>query len=398
MSKIQEVISFLKSKKYVALIIGVILFFLLLRVVLLQTPNTELTYTVVRENLVDTVQVSGTYMTASQTPISSPSNGIIDQIFVKNNDHVQKGDPLFHVQSSATPDQQKTAYATYLAANSAVQADNATMYSLQSAMFSAWNTYYNLATNSTYQNSDGSPNSSNRVLPAFTTAQDNWFAAEAGYKNQQAVIAKDQAAFSAALQTYNETQSITVIAPISGQVENLLSQVGDQVAAPQPLALSGNTVTPPVNPVLVLLGLGDPYVASDISEDYATQILSHQKAYLVFDADKNKTINGEVSSIATVGNSNQGIVTYPARITLDVNQPLNIRPNMTALITIETLRINSVLDVPNSAVITKNNLSYVELVSHKLIPVELGTKGTAKTEIINGLSEREIILANPNSQ
>jgi len=396
MKKIGEIIFFLKSKKYFVLIIGVIFLFFLLRFILLQKPNTELTYTVKRENLVDTIQVSGTYMTASQTPVSSPSNGVIDQIFVTNDEEVKKGDSLFHVQSSATADQQKTAYANYLAANNAVQADNATMYSLQSVMFTDWNTYFNLATNSTYQNSDGSPNTSNRVLPAFTTVQDNWLAAEAAYKNQQTVIAKDQAALSAAQQAYNETQSVTVTAPLSGQVENLLSQDGDQVSAP-PLALSGSTITASVNPVLVLVGSGDSYISSNISEDYATQILPNKKAYIVFDADKNHTVTGKVSSIAAVGNNNQGIVTYSARITMD-NQPLTIKPNMTALITIETLRINNVLDVPNSAIITKNNLSYVELTSHNLIPVELGTKGFVKTEILNGLSEGTVIIADPNSQ
>lgn len=398
MNRSEEIQSFLKSKKYYVLFLGAILLFFLLRLILLRTPNTELTYTVKRENLVDVVQVSGTYMTASQTQVTSPTNGVIDQLFAKNNAVVQKGDPLFHVQSTATPDQQKTAYANYLAASSAVQADNANLYALQSAMYSVWKKFTDLATNSTYQNGDASPNTTNRVLPEFTTAQDNWLAAEAQFKNQQVVIAKDQAALSAAQQAYAETQSVTVTAPIAGKIANLLSQVGDQVSAPQPLVLLGNSISSSSNPVLILVGSGDAYVAADISEDYATQVLPYQKAYLVFDADKNKTITGEVASVASVGTNNQGIITYPARILMDANQPLNIKPNMTALISIETLRINNVITVPNSSVFTKDNISYVKLAgSHKLIPVELGTRGTAKTEIINGLSAGTVIVVDPNS-
>jgi len=392
-----EIISIIKSRKYYFIVIGSILLFFLLRIVLLRNPNTELTYTVKRENLVDTVQVSGRYMTASQTQVTSPTNGVIDKILVNDNDMVQKGDALFHVQSTASSDQQKTAYANYIAASSLVQADNANLYTLQSSMYSAWKKFTDLATNSTYQNSDSSPNTTNRVLPEFTTAQDSWLAAEATYKNQQGVIAKDQAALSAATQVYNETQSVTVTAPTSGKVANLLSHVGDQVTASQPVLSSGNS-TFSVNPFLVLVGSGDSYVAADISEDYATRIIPYQKAYLVFDANKNQTITGKVESIASIGVNNQGIVTYPARIIMDVNQPLNIKPNMTALITIEILSINNVIDVPNSAIITKDSISYVELASsHKLIPVELGTKGTAKTEIIHGLSERTILVANPSS-
>src|SRR5579872_7250518 len=151
MKQIPVIISLVKSKKYYILIVGAIVIFLLLRLVLLQKPTTELTYTIKKENLVDTIQESGTYMSAAQTSVSSPTNGVIDHLFVSNNDQVKRGDPLFHIQSSATLDQQKAAYATYLAASSAVQADNATLYSLQSAMFTDWNTYFNLATNSTYQ-------------------------------------------------------------------------------------------------------------------------------------------------------------------------------------------------------------------------------------------------------
>ncbi|HEV2339657.1 MAG TPA: HlyD family efflux transporter periplasmic adaptor subunit [Patescibacteria group bacterium] len=397
-------LTLLKSKKYYVIITIIVFLFIILRAILLTSPNTELTYTAKMENLIDTVQVSGTYSTASQIPVASPSNGVIDKIFVSNNSQVKKGDQLFHVQSTATVDQQKAAYAAYLAANSTVQADNATLYSLQSTMYAAWQAYINQATSATYQNSDGSPNATNRVETTFTVPQAAWLAAEANYKNQQAVINKDQAALSAAQQTYAETQSVTVIAPVGGTVVNLLAQSGDQVAANTSAitVIGTNTGQAAVSSstpqsILIIANLSNPYLTADISEDYATRIVKGQKASVVFDAMKDKTFSATVENIDTVGTNTQGVITYKARIATD-NLLSKIKPDMTALITIETLRKNNVIDVPNSAIVTRSNMSYVEQANtHKLIPVLVGARGVIKTEITSGLYAGTVLVANPNS-
>ena len=381
------VISFIRKRKIIIAPIIAIIVFLTIRAVLLQKPASDINYTVQKENLVDTVQVSGTYTTASQVQVDSPANGIISKLYVANGSTVKKGDPLFYIESTATADQQKAAFATYMAANAQAQTDNATLFSLQSSMYSAWKKYTDLATNSTYENSDGTPNTLNRTLPEFTTAQDNWYSAEALYKNQQNIIAKDEAALSSAKQSYDETQSVTVTSPAGGTVTNLLASTGDQVYA--------STATSP-SPVLVIANLKNPYITATISEDYAARVVTGQKASIVFDSLPNQTFQGMVERVDTVGTDTNGIITYGARVEA-FNLPPNIKPNMTAVITIETLRINNVLDVPNSAVILKDGINYVEeAYSHKLIPVTLGTKGTAKTVITNGLAYGTVIVANPN--
>lgn len=378
--KIKAIMSFIKTRKTPFIVLTLVVFFIILRAILLQKPNTELTYTVKQENLVDTVQVSGTYI-VSQTEVTSPTKGIITEIYVENNQNVKKDDPLFHVESSATATQKAVAYTNYLAAFSTLGSDNASLYSLQSLMYSAWKKYTDLATNSTYENSDGSPNTTNRVLTEFTTIQDNWLAAEANYKNQQNVIAKDQAALNAVKLAYDETQSTTVIAPVDGLVVNLLSKVGDGIS---------NTG----QPILVITDLSSPYIRADISENYATRIKVKQKASFVFDGLKEKTFNGYIDSIDTVGTSSQGVVTYRVRFSAS-NISSNIKPNMTALITIETLRKDSIIAVPNSAIINRNGNKYVEEAkSHKMVEVILGTKGIAKTEVTSGLKPGIVILAN----
>jgi HlyD family secretion protein len=386
------ILSHLKARKKLLIIPLAILVFLLIRTVLLQKPNTELTYTVHKENLVDTVQVSGTYTTASQTQVASPTTGIISKLYVKNGDIVKKGAPLFHVESTATPAQQKAAQANYLAASAAVQADKATLYSLQSAMYSAWQKYTDVATNSTFENDDGSPNSSNRTMTEFTTVQNDWYAAEAKFKNQQSVIAKSEAALSSAKQLYDETQSLTVTAPTGGTVANFLAHKGDQVAAG---FISQTTGLPTAPPVLVVTNDGDPTLTADVSQDYAVRITPGQKTTIVFDALKNEEFTGRVEDIATVGLTTKGTVTYTTRITPQNVSP-KIKSNMTALLTIETLRKNDVFAVPNSAVVTEDGQTYVlRANNHKKLPVKVGLKGLTKTEIVEGLSTGTNIVTNP---
>lgn len=382
-----RLIAFVKRHKLVSIIIIILIITFVSLTFLSSSTNGATVYTVKHENLVNTVLVNGTYTIASQTQVISPTNGIITQLFVGNGMQVKKGDPLFHVESSATPDQQKTAYATYLADESTLKADTATLYSLQSTMYSEWNTYYQLATNSTYQNSNGSPNTTNRVLPEFTTAQDNWLAAEANYKNQQAVLAKDQAALSQALQAYNETQSVTVTAPISGKIINLGSSVSDQVQAPF-------TAQPTVPPVLVIADFSNPVLVSAVDQVNIPKLQVGQKASVVFDALPNQTFAGMIKTIDAAGTKTQGSVDFNVYVTVP-NIPSAIRPNMTASITVETARRDNVLTIPNDAIIQKGNTSYVQLAGQSqqnLTPIVLGLQGLTKTEVIRGLTEGSKVI------
>jgi len=381
-----------KIKKYRTGIIlgGVILIFLVIRGFLLKKPDTELTYIVTREALVDTIQVGGTYVTSSQTEVYSTAKGIITKLYVDNTREVKKGDPLFHVESTATDEEKAQASAAYLAAKATLDADTAKLYSLQSTMYAAWEKYTDLATNSTYEEDDGRPKTENRVLPEFTTTQDDWLAAEANFKNQQGVIAKDKSALTSTLLAYNATQSITINASANGTVANLRKKSGDQVTVSQPQNRA--------EPVLVITDLSNPYISAEISEDYAARVSTGQTVHIVFDSLKDMTFTGKIETVDTVGKVSYGMVTYGVRIAVNDISPL-IKPNMTATLTIQTLRKDNVLIVPNSAIITRDGKAYVIKAHTKgkdFIEVTIGTKGITKTEITSGIKPDTIIVANPD--
>jgi HlyD family secretion protein len=403
-----------KRKLFLIPIIGITVF-LIVRTIILQKPSPDILYTVKRENLVDTVQVSGTYTTAAQTVVSSPANGTISQLYVKNGEYVKKGNPLFHVESTATTDQQNAAYTDYTSALSALQTsvqtkqtDQSTLEKDRQAILDAQDAYTLIKANAggnKTNSSTGTSYTQNELDSAeskLTSARETFSADETKYTHDDTAIIAAQAKVTQVKRAYDETKSATVYAQANGKIVNLQDRVGDSVtsaavANPTPGASTGQAAYTPNSqqPVLVIANLSDPYISVNISEDYATRVMQGQPASVVFDALRGNTYPARVSDIATVGTDIQGVVTYAARIQTS-QLPTSIKPNMTALVTIETLRRNDVIDIPNSAIVSKNGDTYVLAAkSHKQIPVTTGEKGVAKTEITQGLDEGTVIVANP---
>lgn len=407
--KKNKIRTFIEKHRFFIAPIVAICVFLLVRTILLNNPAKILEYTVKEENLVDTVTVSGTYKTASQVEVLSPANGIIKALYVHNGQQVNKGDKLFYIESTATVDQQNKANANYKTALSMVTAAqnskkdlDATMWAKQQAYITAQNAqkYKNEHTQNPTTKNDYTDLEKLAIDNGVVSAQKDFEAAEQGYKTADVILTAAQAQVQQTKHTYDETQSVIVTAQAAGRITDLQSEIGDQVTARASSAKDSDSSDPqplqmPAEPVLVISNMGNPYLVADISEDYAVRVQNGQKVSIVFDGLKDQTFTGSVESIATVGKTNQGIVTYTARIMAD-NLASNIKPNMTALITIETLRKDDVIDVPNSAIIHKDGQEYVKLVKDKsLVPVNLGIKGLAKTEITDGLSAGTIVVANP---
>ncbi len=139
-----------------------------------------------------------------------------------------------------------------------------------------------------------------------------------------------------------------------------------------------------------------------------------QKVTLTFDAVENLTITGKVVEIDSVGTVSSGVVTYKVKINLDTGDNL-IKPGMSVSATIITNMVQDVIVVPNSAVKSKNGLSYVEVFDSELLvdttvvlgslspvlpkqnEIEIGLIDDNNTEIISGLKEGDIIVTKTNT-
>ncbi len=385
-------------KKKVLVIVVFLILLLIIKNIFSPSPTQQYTFdTVSLGNIDQLVTENGTVTSSNQTDVYSPANGVLDQLFVKNGDSVTVGEKLFTVRSTATAQEQAAAYANYLSAQSTLNADNATLYSLQSTMFSDWKTFTDLATNSTYQKSDGSPNYTNRVLPEFTTAQDNWLAAQANYKNQQSVIAKDQAALNSYYLAYQATQNATITASTNGIVANIIGLTGAKVQAETSSSQASATTTV-ITPVMIIGTNHGSSIQTTVSEVDINKVALGQKADVTFSGIPNKTYSANIIQIDSYGTQTNGVVTYNVFLKI-TNADNLVKPGMSANLTIYTAHKDNVLTVANAAIIPYQNGKAVQIVGKngkvKFVPVLIGLRGFSRSEVLKGVSNgAKVILGN----
>jgi len=157
------------KKKIIVLFLAFILILASIPTIYKAVKKPEYTTAKVTKNeITEIVTESGVISTSGKVDIYSPTNGVIEDIFVSNDEAVSEGQKLFTVKSTATEQEEKAALANYLTAKSTLDSANATLHSLQSTMFSDWDTYKQLAESSTYEKPTMElPNMNKGHFPSF---------------------------------------------------------------------------------------------------------------------------------------------------------------------------------------------------------------------------------------
>ncbi len=389
----------LRNKIFVVIAVLLVGFFIFRNI---QSSNAQpqyITESVKRVTIVEIVSETGNVGNSGKTDIFSTSNGIVEEIYAQNGDEVQVGTELFKVNSTATEQEKATTLANYLSAASVLDTANATLYSLQSTMFSKWDKYKILAENSTYENDDGTPKNDQRTLPEFHIAEKDWLAAESNYKKQQGVISQAQAALTAANLAYQATQNSVVKSTAQGKIANLSIEIGDKVSA-----TSLVTGPAPTTPALSIVSeLSNSSVKLSLNEVDISKVRTGQKASINLDAFADKTFDGKVTKVDEIGTNALGVVTYNVYVTI-LNFDNRIKPAMTANVDIEVDQAENVLTVPNSAIKPYKGGKAVQIYDvqskePKFIPIKIGVRGIDKTEVLEGVAEGvEVITALQNGQ
>ena len=186
-------------------------------------------------------------------------------------------------------------------------------------------------------------------------------------------------------------------------------------------------ITSPFDAVVATLGisLGDTVssgtsAATLITNDMQAQVSLNEvdaanvkvgdKATMTFDALPDLTITGKVYQLDTLGTVSQGVVTYNAKIVFDTPDE-RVKPGMSVSADIITSIKNDVLIVPNSAIKTQGNTSYVETLDPALltatdlqngtatlvttpnrVTIEVGSSNDTDTEVTSGLNDGDQII------
>lgn len=364
----------------------VIIVFLILSVITLSTifgsqKPAYITAIASKSTITETVSEAGSISINGRTDINSPATGVVENVFVTNGDPVIIGQELFTIKSSATEQEKSQALATHLAAQNARDTANTALHSLQSSMFSEWDTFRKLAESSSYDSPE------ERNLPAYHIAEKDWLASENNYKKQQAVISQAQASVASTYLLYQATQNATVKATADGTIANISVTTGTTVKA--------YTAVAPPTPLATISNPTTTEILVSFSENDIAKIKVGQTATIDVSAVHDKKYKGVVRRVDTIGTNNQGVIRYNAYIEV-LNPDEQLRPGMNVDVVITTNTVTHVLSVPNAAVKPYQGGRAVRITNDKgeltYIPVIIGIRGTTKTQIIKGITEGQFVI------
>ena len=203
-----------------------------------------------------------------------------------------------------------------------------------------------------------------------TPAPEDVQAAELSLKSAQ--IALEQAK--------SNLKKSQLIAPFDGIVADVNIQVGQMSSAS----------TQPI----IVVDLSRLEAQVNISETDLPRIKVGQTVQVTFDALTGQTFAGKVVEVALVGAVTQGVVNYPVTIALD-QADNQIRPGMTANVTIVVEQRDNILLVSNRAVKIVNKQRVVNVIKDGKptpVAVTLGMSGDSQSEAISGLDEGDVVV------
>lgn len=332
------------------------------------------TIPVEKGTIVSSVSASGQILTANVVNITSNASGLVKKVLVKDGDRVTAGQKILElVLDSDAKQRSVSAYSSYLSAKNSLDSTVAALWTLDSAMWAANRTFIN----------DAVARGLLAYDPTYIQENDNWLAAEAKYKKQQAVIAQAKVALSNAWLSYRAV-SPNVSAPMSGVITNITYAEG--------MTLDGTSDTGQA--VAVLRSEGNPLATFSLSEIDVLSVKPGQKATIKLDSITDKTFTGKVATVDRIGKVSSGVTSYPVVIRFDT-EASEILPNMSATANIILETKDNVLLVPTSAVQKQGDQSVVRVLKGKqeqTVTVETGLISDTQTEIVSGLSENDEVI------
>jgi macrolide-specific efflux system membrane fusion protein len=334
--------------------------------------------------IISSVSASGQVLSVNVMSANTQASGIVKTVYVKDGDQVSKGDKILEIDLDFQGEQKNAqAWASYLSAKNSLESAKASQYSLQAEMFGKWDTFKELAESDEYKDTD----SPNRTLPEFHIPEKEWLAAEAKYKNQEAVITQAQISINSAWLTYVQTSSL-ITAPMDGMITSLMYAEGMSIGTLDTGSTTSN------QKVATIQTEGMPIVTVNLSEIDVSRVAIGQKATIIIDSLPDKTFTGKVIGVDRIGQTSSGVTQYPANLQLD-SSAVEILPNMAVTANIIIERKDNALLVPSGVMQKQGDQNYVNLLVNgqsQAVPVEVGLSSDTQTEIVSGLKEDDLVI------
>ncbi len=273
-------------------------------------------------NLVVRVSATGKLRPTNQVDVGSELSGIIEQVFVDENDRVSRDQLLAQLDLSQLEDKVVRAEASLAAAEAQVMQAQATVDE----------------TRSNYARLQRLAETSTSAAPSATELE----AAAANAKRAEANLASARSGVTQAkadLQSgRTNMQKASIRSPFDGVVLVRSIEPGQTVAASFQA------------PVLFTLAedLSRMELLVEIDEADVGKVDMGQRAIFTVDAWPGRKYDAVITKVGFGATETEGVVTYPATLQVD-NPDLSLRPGMTASADITTLNRDNALLVPNAA-------------------------------------------------
>jgi HlyD family secretion protein len=211
----------------------------------------------------------------------------------------------------------------------------------------------------------------------------------------QAEIAKAQAQMAQAKASLENAQedlrNSTIVSPIDGLVLSRDVNVGDAVSS---ILVLGSQAT-----LIMTLGdVSEVYVQGKVDEADIGKVYLDQPARIVVESFKDKKFTGKVTKISPLGKEKDNVTTFEVRVSIS-NPGGELKANMSANAEILLEEKKNVLMIPEAALIyDKERKASVEIPDvkedngKKKLSVKLGISNGVKTEILEGLNEKQQVV------
>lgn len=294
------------------------------------------TATVTRGSLSATIQTTGRLAAKNTIVVRSSVTGTAQIVAVSPGDAVKAGDVL--VQLDRAPFDKAISQAE----NQLVNAEEA----------------LNLAEIA------GGTNPTTEQTATTLRAAQNLTAAQ-----KQVATAKDQLASS------------LILAPVDGTIIDVQTANGAPVG-------QGSSVVDMAN-------LSSLDLSVDIDEVDFPHVSNGMSAAFRLDAYPGTEIKGTITNVSPVAKTSGGTTTFPATIAFQAPNGLVLRPGMNANVTIQTAVRQNVLLIPESALRTVGQRTFVTVVKNGKQSdqeIQIGLRSNGMVEVASGLTEGEKVV------
>jgi HlyD family secretion protein len=182
--------------------------------------------------------------------------------------------------------------------------------------------------------------------------------------------------------------------PIAGLVTRRFASEGEVVG------LGGGSTVTLGGPMFTLVDVARLYVRATVDEFDARRVHLDQEARVTLDAFPGRTLRGRVYKVSpAVSGERQEARTFTIRVSLEEGKEL-LKPGMSADVEVIVARRPGALFVPTQALLEREGKRWVYKIINgkaRLVPVKVGESNWQFTEVLDGLTEGEQVVINPDT-